>query len=125
MQELAKALGKRAQEMKQKGDAYFAAWEEGRASSAGNPPDQKLAERKRSYDAINKSMQDAKANFMDFVAVLDEIKSLLEGERTSAAVARAKSIFGKANWSCIDVQKALMYVEQELDRLAESFGSDS
>jgi hypothetical protein len=115
MQELAKALGQRAQEMKQKGDAYFA---DEQASAAGQASAQRLVERKRAYDAINQHMQAAKTSFLDFVAVLNEIESLLGGERTPAAAAKAKSIFGKANWTCIDVQKALMYVEQELDNFA-------
>ncbi len=127
MEELAKALGARAQEMQQKGKAYFVDWE-ARAATIQDPAQQRAAqkrygERKTSYNRINKSMQEARKNFMPFLAELRSIKSLLEGPNVDQmALLQAKDLFMRANWHCIDIQRSLMEVEQEFDRLADSFG---
>ena len=76
------------------------------------------------YDAINGFMQDARASFLEFFNILTEIKSLLEGDPTAANVSKAKGLFGTANWRCIDVQKALMNMENQFDNLAASFAKD-
>jgi len=120
MQDIAKSFSQRAQEMKQNGAAYFKEWE-----SAGKPSDATYAERKQCYDAITRYMQDARVNFVEFVAELTQIKSLLEGEPAAANVARAKDLFARANWSCIDVQRNLASMEMQFDRLAASFAKDA
>src|SRR5262249_11626038 len=106
----------RVEEMKRKGDAYF-------SDRAGQSRqlDEKDAERKQSYDAIIQTMQSTKASFWEFLDIINEIKSLLEGERNPAAMARAKDLFSKANCNCIEVQQGLMHVEQELDRAGARF----
>jgi hypothetical protein len=128
MEALAKAFGKHAEEMKQTGNAYFSDWE-ARTDAVQNPEardraKKRYSERKSSYDAIIGYMQDAKANFMPFVAELTKIKTLLEGERDQKSIALAKDLFMRANWLCIDVQRALMSMEQEFDQLAASFAKD-
>jgi hypothetical protein len=119
MQDIAKAFAARAEEMKRKGAAYFQDWE-----AQGKQSDPRYAERKEAYEAINRFMQDARGSFVDFVAILREIKSLLEVEPNPASIAKAKDLFGKANWRCIDVQRALANMELQLDRLGESFAKD-
>jgi len=126
MEALAKALGQRAEEMKQRGPAYFNGWE-ARTASIQNPEQRRRAEdryadRKASYDAINRDMQEARKNFMPFLEELRSIKTLLEGERDPKSIAQAKDLFMRANWHCLDVQRALMQIEDEFDRLAASFG---
>ncbi len=126
---LAKAFGQRAQEMKQKGRAYFADWEV-QSAALKDPLAQKRAkknysERKASYDAINKSMQTARANFMPFLACLTGIKALLEGEQTPQNLAQARDTFMAANRHCIEIQRALMEIEKEFDTLAASFAKDT
>jgi hypothetical protein len=128
MEELARAMGKRTDEMKKRGDAYFADWE-ATSTTIQNPEqrqraEQKFAERKKSYDAIGKFMQEAKANFFPFVQELTSIKQRLEGTRDEKSIAEAKDLFMKANWHSIDVQRALMETEQELDNLGVSFAKD-
>jgi hypothetical protein len=128
MEALAKALGQRAEEMRQRGGAYFADWE-ARTASIQNPEQRRRAEdryadRKASYDAINRDMQEARMNFMPFVDELTSIKALLEGERDPKSIAQAKDLFMRANWHCLDVQRALMQIEAEFDRLAASFGGE-
>ena len=125
MQELARAMGKRTEEMKTRGEAYFHDWE-ARMTALPDPQAREnalrsYAERKKSYASIGSSMQQAKANFFPFVDELTRIKTLLQGSRDPKSIAEAKDLFMRANWHCIDVQRALMETEEELDRLARSF----
>jgi hypothetical protein len=122
MQEVAKAFAQRAEEIKKKGDAYFADWESEMRTEKKSDP--RYAERKQSYDTINLFMQKARTNFLDYTAILTEIKTLLQQDPSAADVAKAKDLFGTANWRCIDVQRALAYMEIEFDRLADSFAQD-
>jgi hypothetical protein len=126
MEELAKAFANRAEEMRQRGKAYFTDWE-ARTAAIQDPDKRRAAEkrygeRKASYDSINKSMQEAKKNFMPFVAELGEIKTLFEGKHDEQSIARARDLFMRANWHCIDVQRSLMEMEAQFDQLAVSFG---
>jgi hypothetical protein len=120
MQEIAKAFGRRAEEMKQRGAAYFQDWE---SQPQGRNPE-RLAERKQCYDHVTLFIQQAKTSFLDFNAILFEIKSLLENNPSAADIANAKDLFGKANWRCLDVQRALANMEVQFDRLAASFAKD-
>jgi hypothetical protein len=128
MEELAQAFAKRVQEMKQRGDAYFADWEA--RTAAVQDPDQKqrakarFSERKASYDEIKRLMQEAKGNFLPFVDELTNIKKLLEGARDEQSIAKAKSLFARANWHSLDVQRSLMQMEDEFEKLAATFGTD-
>jgi hypothetical protein len=128
MKVLAKAFGKRAEEMKQKGNAYFSSWEE-RTAALQNPDarqraEKRLDERKQAYDAINNFMQDARTNYFSYVGYLDEIQAVLERGTDPQSIAAAKELFMKANWRSIDVQRALMNIEDQFEQLAASFAQD-
>jgi len=125
MEERAKLTRERAQAMKARADAYFAGWE---AQIAGiqDPERRKQVEasygkRKKSYDRITRFMQQAGKDFKPLLAELNEIKNLLEGERSQEKVAAAKNLFQRANWRCTDVQQSLMEVEREFELLAADF----
>jgi len=125
MEELAKAFGNRAEEIRQIGKEYFSDWE-GRTATIKDPEQRRLTEkryceRKASYDSINRSMQDARKNFMPFVAELNSIKTILEGKFDEQSKNQAKDLFMRANWHSIDVQRAIMEMEGQLDLLAASF----
>ena len=128
MEILARAMGKRIEEMKQRGDAYFADWEAGTSTiqdpAARERASKNFAERKKSYDLIRRSMQEAKESFFPFINYLNVIKTLLEGPRDEKRAAAARDTFMSANWRCIDVQRALMDTETELDDLAASFAKN-
>lgn len=128
MEDVCKKFAKRADEMKQRGDAYFADWETRttalNSAEARQQAEKRMAERKRSYDAINGFMQEARENFLSFFKQVTDIKTLLEGKRDDKSIAQAKQLMSQANWRCIDTQRALMNMEDEFDRLAESFASD-
>ena len=118
MKERAKVTQERAQLMKSKGDAYFAEWE---ARKGVNSDAETQAKRKAAYDLIIKSMQQAKVSFVPLLDELEEIKTLLEGERSKEKVAAAKDRFMQANWHCVELQRALMTTERALDSLAAGF----
>jgi hypothetical protein len=127
MQDLAKAIAARAQEIKQRGDAYFADWE-ARTAAIQNPDEKKKAEahfadRKASFDEIKRLMQEAKGNFLPFVDELTTIKTLLDGPRAPQDIAKAKDLFAIANWHSLDVQRSLMQMESEFDKLSASLGA--
>ncbi len=69
-------------------------------------------------------MQEARAGFLPYVGYLDEIKAVLEKSTDAKSVAMAKELFMKANWRCIDVQRALMNIEAQFEQLADSFARD-
>ncbi len=128
MEQLARAMGKRTEEMKKRGDAYFQDWE-ATTSSIQNPEERQQAaknysERKNLYDTIGRNMQQAKASFFPFVDELTSIKTMLEGPRDPKRIATARDLFMRANWHCIDVQRALMETEEALDTLAASFAKE-
>jgi hypothetical protein len=125
MANLCRAFAKHAEEMKQKGQVYFADWE-AKTPALQDPEAQKrYTERKRSYEAINRYMQDARENFLQFFEDLTSIQPLLLGERDEKSRTRARDLFMHANWRCIDTQRALMSMEDEFDRLADSFAKDA
>lgn len=126
MEELARRFANHADEMRQRGKAYFADWE-ARTAAIQDPEQRRLADkrygqRKASYDSINQSMQEAKKNFVPFVTELKSIKAILEQPLDQHSIAMAKDLFMRANWHCIDVQRSLMQIEAEFDNLAASFG---
>lgn len=127
-EELCKALARRAQEMRQRGDAYFAEWES-RSAAIQNAEERqtaekRYAERKRSYEAIKEFMADARQNLIAFYEDVISIKALLLGEPNPSSIAQGKRLFNHANWRSIDTQRALMNIENEFDRLAESFSQE-
>jgi hypothetical protein len=117
MKERAKLTRERAQLMRSRGYAYFAAWE----TRADGNTEAVRAKRKAAYDQIIQQMQLAGTNFFPLVAELEQIKTLLEGERSKEKVAAAKDLFMQANWHCVNVQRALMRTEDELNSLAADF----
>jgi len=122
MEDKAKGARERADSMKQKGQAFFAEWEQ-QVSSIRNEDIRKeaakrLAKRKRSYDKILSTMQEAKAELVPFMSDLNDIKKLLDSELTQGSVAAAKGLIRQANWHGEDVRESLTDVEKELDRVA-------
>ncbi len=129
MEEVVNAFAKRAQEMKTRGSEYFADWEARTAriqdAELRRRAEDRYAERKASYDEITTFMQDARKQFLAFVEALNGLRSmLLAGERNQKIIAQAQDLFMRANWRCVDAQRALLEIETRFDRLAESFAKD-
>jgi chromosome segregation ATPase len=125
MEEQAKIARDRADAMKEKGEAAFAAWEK-EVQDINNADIRKEAEkrfekRKKSYDKILKAMGEAKEEMVPFMSDLNDIRKLLESELTEKTVASTKSTIRSADWHGEDVQASLTDVEKELDRVAADF----
>jgi len=99
MEDLAKTIAKRAQEMKQPGDAYFPDWE-ARTAAIQNPDEKKKAE-----------------------AHTADRKASTAGFHRKMSVPKAKELFASANWHSLDVQRSLMQMEDEFEKLAAMFGT--
>lgn len=126
MKERAKLTQDRVHQMTARGDAYFAEWET-ETSAISDPEARKQAEavraqRKKTYDLIKLNLQQAGKNFTPLLAELEQIKTLLEGERSKEKIAEAKELFSQANWNCVSVQRALMNAEAQLDTLGATPG---
>ena len=125
MEEQAKIARDRADSMKEKGEAAFAAWEK-EVQAINNADIRKEAEkrfekRKNSYDKILKAIGEAKIELVPFLSDLNDIRKLLESELTEKTVASTKSTIRSADWHGEDVRDALTDVEKELDRVAADF----
>jgi chromosome segregation ATPase len=122
MEDRAKGARERADAMREKGGAFFSECEE-LVNSIQNEDIRKeaanrLAKRKKSYDRISSTMQEAKAELAPFMSDLNDIRKLLETELSASSVASAKSTIRQARWHAEDVLESLVDVEKELDRVA-------
>jgi chromosome segregation ATPase len=122
MEEKAKSARDRADSMKEKGQAFFAEWEQ-QVKTIQNEDIRKeaakrLAKRKKSYDKILSTMQEAKSQLVPFMSDLNDIRKLLDSELTAGSVASTKSLIRQANWHGEDVRESLTDVEKELDRVS-------
>jgi chromosome segregation ATPase len=116
----------RADSMRAKGQAFFSDWEQ-QIQSIQNPDirtaaEKRLAKRKKSYEKILSTMQEAKAQLVPFMSDLNDIKKLFDGELTASSVASAKNLIRQAGWHGEDVVESLQDVEKELDRVAAELG---
>ena len=129
MEGLAKTFASRAEEMNARGKAYFVDWE-ARTATIPDPElrrraEGRYSERKASYNEINQFMQDARKHFLGFVEALESLRAiLLAGQRNQQIVAQAQDLYMRANWRCVDAQRALLEIETRFDRLAASFAKD-
>jgi len=122
MEEKAKSARDRADSMKEKGQAFFSEWEQ-QVKTIQNEDIRKeatkrLAKRKKSYDKILSTMQEAKSELVPFMSDLNDIRKLLDSELTATSVASTKNVIRQANWHGEDVRDSLSDVEKELDRVA-------
>lgn len=122
MEMQARIAAARADSMKDKGEAFFAEWEE-QVKSIQNEDirkeaEKRLAKRKKSYGKILSAMVEAKEELVPFMSDLNDIKKLLDSELTTSSVGATKSLLRTANWHGEDVRESLMDVEKELDRVS-------
>lgn len=122
MEEKAKSARDRADSMKEKGQSFFAEWEQQvktiQNEDIRKEASKRLAKRKKSYDKILSTMHEAKDQLVPFMSDLNDIKKLLDSELSAGSVASTKSLIRQANWHGEDVRDSLSDVEKELDRVA-------
>ena len=122
MEEAAKIARDRADSMKEKGAASFQEWEQ-EVQAINNADIRKQAEkryakRKKSYDKIQKAMEEARDELVPFMSDANDIRKLLDSELTESTVAATKSTIRSADWHGEDVRDSLTDVEKELDRVS-------
>jgi len=122
MEEQAKVARDRSDDMKRKGQAAFADWEK-EVQTINNPDirkeaEKRLAKRQKSYNAILKSMGEAKEELVPFMSNLNDIRKLLDSELNERAVNSTKSLIRQTDWNGEDVRESLSDVERELDRVS-------
>jgi chromosome segregation ATPase len=122
MEGKAKSARERAVSMKEKGQAFFAEWEQQvktiQNEGIRKEAEKRLAKRRKSYGKILSTMEEAKEQLVPFMSDLNDIRKLLDSELSSGTVASTKSLIRQANWHGEDVRESLSDVEQELDRVA-------
>lgn len=122
METQAKTAATRADSMKEKGEAFFAEWEEQvktiQNEDIRKEAEKRLAKRKKSYGKILSAMVEAKQELVPFMSDLNDIKKLLDSELTTSTVGATKNLLRTANWHGEDVRESLTDVEKELDRVS-------
>jgi chromosome segregation ATPase len=122
MEERAKSARERAVSMREKGQAFFAEWEqqvkEIQNEDIRKEAQKRLAKRKKSYGRILTAVEEAREELVPFMSDLNDVRKLLESELSTSTVASTKSLIRQANWHGEDVRDSLSDVEKELDRVA-------
>ena len=122
MGDRARSARARADSMRDKGESFFAEWEQ-HVKTIQNEDIRKeaasrVAKRKKSYNKILSAMQDAKEELVPFMSDLKDIRKLLDSELTTKSVNSTKKLIRQANWHGDDVKDSLTDVEKELDRVS-------
>jgi len=122
MEDKARTARERAVSMKEKGQAFFADWEQQTKTIQNEDirkeAEKRLAKRRKSYGKILSAMEEAKEQLVPFMSDLNDVRKLLESELSTSTVASTKSLIRQANWHGEDVRDSLTDVEKELDRVA-------
>jgi len=112
----------RGEEMKARGQAYFADWEK-QLGQIKNPDIRALAERQRTklretFDSIKKFAEPLKAQFDPWLSDLKDLQRYLSNDLTISGVDAAKSLFAKTQAEGIEVQKSMDALIAELNTVA-------
>ena len=122
MEEQAAVARERALKMGEKGQAYFASWEETIKSITNrdirDQAQKRYNKRVKSYNKIIKAMSDARDELKPFMSDLNDVKKLLDSELSRESVKSAANLVKQANWHGEDVVESLKDVETELDRVS-------
>jgi hypothetical protein len=110
---------KQADEMRERGQAYFQQWET-QLASVKNEEIRTLAQERRAklqetFDTIKNVAQDAKSSFPPFLADLKDLRTALGADLTVEGVDAAKNIFQKTKSAGVEVQKHLDSLAAELN----------
>ena len=122
MEEQAQVARNRVLQMSEKGQAYFASWEDTIKSIANKDireqAQKRYNKRAKSYGKIVKSMMDARDELQPFMSDLNDVKKLLDSELSRESVKSASNLIKQANWHGEDVTESLKNAESKLDRIS-------
>lgn len=115
-------IRKRAQDMKEQGQAYFKQWEQEMAQ-VNNPEIRNLAEQRKAklqetFDSIRKYAEPLKVQFDPWMSDLKDLHKYLGNDLTVQGVDAAKSLFIKAQTEGLEVQKSMDGLVAELNTIS-------
>jgi uncharacterized coiled-coil DUF342 family protein len=115
-------IRKRAQSMKEQGEAYFKQWET-ELTQVNNPDIRKLAEERRAklqetFQSIRKYTEPLKQQFEPWMSNLKDLEKYLANDLTIAGVDAAKPLFTKTTDGGLEVQKSMDALVAELNTIA-------
>ncbi len=122
LQSAAEKIKKRRQDMQEKGQAYFAQWEQ-QLAEVKNPEIQRLAtERKaklkETFEKIKDVCDPLKAQFDPWMSDLKDLQTYLGNDLTVTGVDSAKSLFAKTRKSGQQVQESMDALVAELNTIS-------
>lgn len=117
----AKKAKKRATDIKERGQAYFAAWEK-ELAGVNNPEIRQLAEERKvklqtAFSSIRTSMEPARDQFTSWLANLKDLQKYLSNDLTIGGIDAAKELIGKAKSEGQGVQQSMDKVIGELNTI--------
>jgi len=113
---------KQAQDMREKGQAYFKQWE-AEMAQVKNPEIRQLAEQQKAklqetFESIRKYSEPLKAQFDPWLSDLKDLRTYLGNDLTISGVNAAKSLFAKTRAEGAEVQKSMDGLIAELNTIA-------
>jgi hypothetical protein len=113
---------KRGQDMKEKGQAYFADWEK-QLAEMKNPEIKSLAMQQKAklqatFDSIRTVTAPLKAQFDPWLSDLKDLQKYLSNDLSISGVDAAKSLFAKTQAEGFEVQKSMNTLVAELNTVA-------
>jgi hypothetical protein len=122
LESVAAKARKRGEEMKARGQAYFAQWEQ-QLAQVQNPEIRKLAEQQKAklqttFDSIRKYTEPLKAQFDPWLSDLKDLQKYLSNDLTVSGVDAAKPLFAKTRAEGVEVQKSMDALVAELNTVA-------
>jgi hypothetical protein len=117
----AKKAKKRATDMKERGQAYFAAWEK-ELAGVNNAEIRQLAEERKvklqaAFGNIRTLMEPARDQFTSWLANLKDLQKYLSNDLTIGGIDAAKELIGKAKTEGQGVQQSMDRVIGELNTI--------
>lgn len=122
LESTANSIRKRAQAMREQGQAYFKQWEQ-QLAEVNNPEIRALAAQRKAklqetFDSLKKYSEPLKAQFDPWLSDLKDLQKYLSNDLTIAGVDAAKPLFTKTTEGGLEVQKSMDALVAELNTIA-------
>jgi chromosome segregation ATPase len=122
LESTAATIRKRAQSMREQGQAYFSQWQK-ELAEVKDPEIRALAEQRKAklqetFESIRKYSDPLKAQFDPWMSNLKDLQTYLSNDLTIAGVEAAKSLFAKTTAGGQEVQKSMDALIGELNTIS-------
>lgn len=122
LESTAATIRKRAQAMREQGQAYFTQWEK-ELAEVKDPEIRALAQQRKAklqetFESIRKYSDPLKAQFDPWMSNLKDLQTYLSNDLTIAGVEAAKSLFAKTTAGGQEVQKSMDALIGELNTIS-------